>query len=108
MSRRSIDRALAFQAMIDAASVKSPTFNVIGVHSFSRFFREPQESIDTGVSRSSALAILTELLAYSQQQRLYKRPQRRFRGSRCALRAKCGPGDQSQGEDCKDICRDPR
>jgi site-specific DNA recombinase len=34
------DRRPAFQAMIDAAMVKPPTFNVILVHSFSRFFRD--------------------------------------------------------------------
>lgn len=32
------DRRPAFQAMIDAALVKPPTFTVIIVHSFSRFF----------------------------------------------------------------------
>ena len=34
------DRRPAFQAMIDAAMVKPPAFNVILVHSFSRFFRD--------------------------------------------------------------------
>ena len=34
------DRRPAFQAMIDAALVKPPTFTVIIVHSFSRFFRD--------------------------------------------------------------------
>lgn len=34
------DRRPAFQAMIDAALVKPPTFTVIVVHSFSRFFRD--------------------------------------------------------------------
>src|ERR1700716_1273537 len=34
------DRRPAFQAMIDAAVVKPPTFTVIVVHSFSRFFRD--------------------------------------------------------------------
>ena len=34
------DRRPAFQAMIDAAMVKPPTFTVILVHSFSRFFRD--------------------------------------------------------------------
>ncbi len=34
------DRRPSFQAMIDAAMVKPPTFNVILVHSFSRFFRD--------------------------------------------------------------------
>jgi site-specific DNA recombinase len=34
------DRRPAFQAMIDAALVKPPTFNFIIVHSFSRFFRD--------------------------------------------------------------------
>ena len=34
------DRRPAFQAMIDAAMVKPPTFAVIVVHSFSRFFRD--------------------------------------------------------------------
>ena len=34
------DRRPAFQAMIDAAMVKPPTFTVIVVHSFSRFFRD--------------------------------------------------------------------
>ncbi|WP_085936603.1 recombinase family protein [Enhydrobacter aerosaccus] len=34
------DRRPAFQAMIDAALVKPPTFSVIVVHSFSRFFRD--------------------------------------------------------------------
>ncbi|HWB49310.1 MAG TPA: recombinase family protein [Stellaceae bacterium] len=34
------DRRPAFQAMIEAALVKPPTFTVIVVHSFSRFFRD--------------------------------------------------------------------
>ena len=34
------DRRPAFQAMIDAALVKPPTFTFIIVHSFSRFFRD--------------------------------------------------------------------
>lgn len=34
------DRRPAFQAMIDAALVRPPTFNLILVHSFSRFFRD--------------------------------------------------------------------
>lgn len=34
------DRRPAFQAMIDAALVKPPTFTVIVVHAFSRFFRD--------------------------------------------------------------------
>lgn len=34
------DRRPAFQAMIDAAMTKPPTFTVIVVHSFSRFFRD--------------------------------------------------------------------
>lgn len=34
------DRRPAFQAMIDAALAKPPTFDVILVHSFSRFFRD--------------------------------------------------------------------
>lgn len=34
------DRRPSFQAMIDAAMEKPPTFNVIAVHSFSRFFRD--------------------------------------------------------------------
>ena len=34
------DRRPAFQAMIDAALVKPPTFTLIVVHSFSRFFRD--------------------------------------------------------------------
>jgi len=34
------DRRPSFQAIIDAAMVKPPTFNVILVHSFSRFFRD--------------------------------------------------------------------
>ena len=34
------DRRPAFQAMIDAAVAKPPSFNVILVHSFSRFFRD--------------------------------------------------------------------
>ena len=34
------DRRPAFQAMIDAAMEKPPAFNVIAVHSFSRFFRD--------------------------------------------------------------------
>jgi DNA invertase Pin-like site-specific DNA recombinase len=34
------DRRPAFQAMIDAALVKPPTFTVIVVDSFSRFFRD--------------------------------------------------------------------
>jgi site-specific DNA recombinase len=34
------DRRPAFQAMIEAAMVKPPTFTVIIVHSFSRFFRD--------------------------------------------------------------------
>ncbi len=34
------DRRPAFQAMIDAAMEKPPAFNVIVVHSFSRFFRD--------------------------------------------------------------------
>jgi site-specific DNA recombinase len=34
------DRRPEFQRMIDAASVKPPTFDVILVHSFSRFFRD--------------------------------------------------------------------
>ncbi len=34
------DRRPSFQAMIDAAMVKPPTFTVIVVHSFSRFFRD--------------------------------------------------------------------
>jgi DNA invertase Pin-like site-specific DNA recombinase len=34
------DRRPAFQAMIDAALVKPPTFTVIIVHSFARFFRD--------------------------------------------------------------------
>lgn len=34
------DRRPAFRAMSDAARVKPPTFTVIIVHSFSRFFRD--------------------------------------------------------------------
>jgi DNA invertase Pin-like site-specific DNA recombinase len=34
------DRRPAFQSMIDAALVKPPTFTMIVVHSFSRFFRD--------------------------------------------------------------------
>ena len=34
------DRRPAFQAMIDAAMEKPPAFNVVVVHSFSRFFRD--------------------------------------------------------------------
>jgi|TARA_R110002167_G_scaffold119225_4_gene296383 site-specific DNA recombinase len=34
------DRRPSFQTMIDAAMIKPPTFNVIVVHSFSRFFRD--------------------------------------------------------------------
>ena len=34
------DRRPSFQAMIDAALTKPPTFTFIVVHSFSRFFRD--------------------------------------------------------------------
>jgi DNA invertase Pin-like site-specific DNA recombinase len=34
------DRRPEFQRMIDAATVKPPAFDVILVHSFSRFFRD--------------------------------------------------------------------
>lgn len=34
------DRRPSFQAMIDAALTKPPTFTLIIVHSFSRFFRD--------------------------------------------------------------------
>jgi site-specific DNA recombinase len=34
------DRRPSFQAMIEAASEKPPAFNIIAVHSFSRFFRD--------------------------------------------------------------------
>src|SRR5204862_6978766 len=37
------DRRPAFQAMIDAAMQKPSPFNVILVHSFSRFFRDRSE-----------------------------------------------------------------
>jgi hypothetical protein len=44
------DRRPAFQAMIDAALVKPPTFTVIVVHSFSPFwFTRKSQTLTTGV-----------------------------------------------------------
>jgi len=62
------DRRPEFQRMIDAATTKPPAFDVILVHSFSRFFRDRSSSSSTsadsprpgsGWSRSSRSSATT-------------------------------------------------